>query len=49
MIVLNAHRINHGEMPVLRSRDTDFFFYPQGAAVRSGAGHRCDLLRSRLA
>ena len=26
MIVLNAHRINNGENPVLRTRDTDFFF-----------------------
>lgn len=26
MIVWNAHLINQGEMPVLRKRDTDFFF-----------------------
>jgi len=25
MIVVNAHRINHGEYPVLRAKDTDFF------------------------
>ncbi len=25
MIVVNAHRINHGEYPVLRVKDTDFF------------------------
>ena len=25
-IVLNAHRINHGEMPVLNEKGTDFFF-----------------------
>ena len=25
-IVANAHRINHGEMPVLNGADTDFFF-----------------------
>ncbi|MCQ2437180.1 MAG: AAA family ATPase, partial [Clostridia bacterium] len=25
MIVVNAHRINHGEMPVIRVKDTDFF------------------------
>ncbi len=34
-IVLNAHRINRGEMPVLNSRNTDFFFErkdPHGAA-----------------
>lgn len=26
MIVVGAHRINHGEMPVLNGPDTDFFF-----------------------
>lgn len=26
MIVVNAHRINKGEMPILNSRDKDFFF-----------------------
>lgn len=26
LIVLNAHRINHGEMPFLNRRDSDFFF-----------------------
>ena len=26
MIVMNAHRINRGEMPVLRAKDTNFFF-----------------------
>ena len=26
MIVLNAHRINHGEMPLLNQKNTDFFF-----------------------
>ena len=26
MIVWNAHLINSGQMPVLRTRDTDFFF-----------------------
>ncbi len=25
-IVVNAHRINHGEMPLLNEKDTDFFF-----------------------
>lgn len=25
-IVVNAHRINHGEMPILNGKDTDFFF-----------------------
>lgn len=47
MIVLNAHRINHGEMPVLRSRDTDFFFTRK--VLQSEAAQAiCDLLRSRL-
>ena len=26
MIVLNAHRINNGQMPVLDNKSTDFFF-----------------------
>ncbi len=26
LIVLNAHRINHGEPPILNRRDSDFFF-----------------------
>jgi exodeoxyribonuclease V alpha subunit len=26
MIVVNAHRINHGEYPTLNGKDTDFFF-----------------------
>ena len=30
MIVSNAHRINHGEMPVLNARNTDFFFERKG-------------------
>ena len=25
-IVVNAHRINHGEMPLLNEKGTDFFF-----------------------
>jgi exodeoxyribonuclease V alpha subunit len=28
LIVMNAHRINRGEMPDLRSRKSDFFFLP---------------------
>lgn len=47
MIVLNAHRINHGEMPVLRSRDTDFFF--EKRVLQSDAARSiCELLSSRL-
>ena len=29
LIVLNAHRINHGEAPVLNRKDSDFFFERQ--------------------
>ena len=28
LIVMNAHRINHGELPNLRDRRSDFFFLP---------------------
>lgn len=30
MIVTNAHRINHGEMPILDSQESDFKFYECG-------------------
>jgi len=47
MIVLNAHRINSGEMPVLRTRETDFFF--ERKVMQSEAARTiCDLLSSRL-
>lgn len=47
MIVLNAHRINSGEMPVLRKRDTDFFF--ERKALQTDAARTiCDLLSTRL-
>lgn len=29
LIVTNAHRINHGEMPVMTVKDNDFFFLPR--------------------
>jgi len=37
-IVVNAHRINHGEMPLLNEKGTDFFFerkysYPEAAST----------------
>ena len=32
LIVLNAHRINHGEAPILNRRDSDFFFERQLSA-----------------
>ena len=28
LIVMNAHRVNHGQMPELRNRTSDFFFLP---------------------
>ena len=28
LIVMNAHRVNHGEMPELKNRKSDFFFLP---------------------
>ena len=47
MIVLNAHRINRGEMPVLKSRNTDFFF--ERRSLQSEAALSiCELLRARL-
>lgn len=47
MIVLNAHRINNGEMPVLRTRDTDFFF--ERRTMQSDAARAiCNLLSTRL-
>ncbi|NLO85734.1 MAG: ATP-dependent RecD-like DNA helicase [Clostridiales bacterium] len=47
MIVLNAHRINSGEMPMLKNRDTDFFF--ERKVMQSQAAQTiCELLQSRL-
>lgn len=31
MIIVNAHRINNGEMPLLNTRDKDFFFVPRNS------------------
>ena len=36
-IVTNAHKINHGEMPFLTDRDSDFLFADAGAAVDTEA------------
>ncbi len=47
MIVLNAHRINEGEMPVLNAKGTDFFFERQ-ATQRDAADTIGELLKSRL-
>lgn len=47
MIVLNAHRINSGELPVLRTRNTDFFF--ERKVLQSDAASTiCALLAERL-
>lgn len=47
MIVVNAHRINHGEMPILNARDTDFFF--ERKMLQADAAQTiCDLLSTRL-
>lgn len=47
MIVWNAHLINSGEMPVLRTRNTDFFF--ERKQLQSDAARTiCDLLSARL-
>ena len=47
MIVWNAHLINNGEMPVLRTRETDFFF--ERKVMQSDAARTiCDLLSARL-
>ncbi len=34
-IVTNAHRINEGEFPIIREKDTDFFFYREGDPERA--------------
>ena len=41
MIVVNAHAINHGEMPKLDNKNSDFFFMP-----RDDGGVLCDLICS---
>ena len=46
-IVLNAHRINSGEMPLLNEADTDFFMV-QRADIDSVAAGICDLVSCRL-
>lgn len=47
MIVLNAHRINSGQMPILRTRETDFFF--ERKLMQSDTAKTiCALLSSRL-
>jgi len=46
-IVLNAHRINSGEMPLLNEADTDFFMV-QRSDVDSVASSICSLVSGRL-
>ena len=46
-IVLNAHRINEGEPPVLNARGSDFFF-ERKATQTEAAQTICALLQSRL-
>ena len=47
MIVVNAHRINRGEMPLLRNRDTDFFI-ERHAALADARRATLELVTSRL-
>ncbi len=47
MIVVNAHRINRGEMPVLNGKETDFFF-ERTASPRQTAERVVGLAVSRL-
>ena len=37
LIVMNAHRINQGQMPDLRDRKRDFFFLPCRSEQEGGA------------
>ena len=47
LIVVNAHKINCGEMPEIKNRDTDFFFLKRQSADLAFATV-IDLYRSRL-
>lgn len=46
-IVVNAHRINHGEMPLLNEKDTDFFFQRTATPMQT-AQTIVQLITSRL-
>lgn len=46
-IVVNAHRINSGQMPIIRNRDTDFFFEKRDN-LYAIADSVCALVTSRL-
>ena len=47
LIVTNAHSVNNGKMPVLNSKDNDFFFLPR-ESDRDIAATVCDLCLNRL-
>jgi len=47
LIVMNAHRVNHGEMPILREVKNDFFFLPQQSEEHV-AQTICGLCAARL-
>ncbi len=47
MIIVNAHRINHGEVPLLNVKDKDFFFDRQASAEES-LQTMVDLMSRRL-
>lgn len=46
-IVINAHRINNGEMPIIQNRDTDFF-YERRDNLYAIAQSVCALVTTRL-
>ncbi len=47
LIVINAHKIVQGEMPILDSRDKDFFFIKRNS-VAAAAQTICELCATRL-
>ncbi len=47
MIIVNAHRINRGEAPILNAKDKDFFFLARGAQEQI-VGTVIDLCSRRL-
>ena len=47
MIVVNAHRINHGEMPFLNRKDGDFYFVNR-VSLQDAARSVTELCRDRL-
>jgi exodeoxyribonuclease V alpha subunit len=47
LIVLNAHRVNHGEMPYIHNRSADFFFFKEEDPERA-AELVVDIVLNRL-